>query len=105
MTSPRDWVAEIRGMYMGLRYEVVVLRRARGQKRVRIGDNGGGSLELSIGGGNFEAIQSYQSIFKSLGRGTRPYLEVENSKKGDESLNAAAPEARRLAAVIEERIL
>lgn len=30
---------------------------------------------------------------------------MEKSRKGDESENAAAPEARRLAAVIEERIV
>lgn len=29
-----------------------------------------------------------------------PHLEVESIRKGDESVNAAAPEARRLAAVI-----
>lgn len=62
-------------------------------------------MKLSIRGGNIEAIKSYKSVFKSHRTGTRPYLEVESIKKGDESLNAAAPEARRPAAVIEERIL
>lgn len=33
------------------------------------------------------------------------YLEVESIRNGDESVNAAAPEARRLAAVIEDRIV
>lgn len=92
-------------MCIGVRDEVVGLRRARGQKRVRIGNDGGSGLDLSIGGGNIEATKACKSIFKSRRRGTRPYLKVESIKKGDESLNAAAPEARRPAAVTEERIL
>lgn len=35
-------------MRIGMRDDVVGLRRARGQERLRGGDNGGGGLELGV---------------------------------------------------------
>lgn len=40
-----------------------------------------------------------------MGEEAGAYGAVENIRKGDESVNAAAPEARRPAAAIEERIV
>lgn len=101
-------------MGVGLREDRVGLRAARGEEFVGRGEDGGGGLELwgrrdgveaVVGRGEFSGELAEVVCVEGREQRVGAYGAVENIKKGDESVTAAAPEARRLAAVIEERIV
>ena len=50
-----------------------------------------------------DLVSTYED--RRQGQGSRSYLDVEKSTRGDESLKAAAVEANRLTVVVEKRIL
>lgn len=105
-TLARVSVSEIGGVQIWLGDQDVTGCWARGEEGLSGLDDLGGGAELRVGFGKRQSvIWIMVNILTGFGaRGHGTYSDVENRTKGDESENAATPEANR-PAVMEKRMV